>query len=123
MELDAGTKLDAPRRVVYALPRFGEIWPNAELLVAVGEKFIDEAVDVVREPLILRMRVGGLHVAPVGPTQRFRVGGTDNNGDRDQHAGNAGDRQNAHGDFLRDIDVTQMIITEKTSVGSDSNFR
>ena len=67
VEFDAGAKLDAPRRVVDALPRFCKIRSNAELLVAIGQKFVDEAVDVVRETFILRMRVGRLHVAAIGP--------------------------------------------------------
>ena len=43
-----------------------------ELLVARDQRLVDERVDVVGEVLVLRVRVGRLHVAAAGPAQRLR---------------------------------------------------
>ena len=43
-------------------------------LSRIDQELVDEAVDVVGEVLVLRVRVGGLHVAAAGPAQRLGVG-------------------------------------------------
>ena len=73
VELDAGTQLEAPRRRVDLRPRFGERGLESELLVANDQEFVDELVDVVGQVLVLRVRVGRLHVAAARPAQRLGV--------------------------------------------------
>jgi hypothetical protein len=74
MELDAPPKVESPRRRVHLRPRLGERRLQSELLVAGDQELADELVDVVGEVLVLRMRIGGLHVAATRPAQRLGVG-------------------------------------------------
>ena len=96
MELDTGAELDAPGRVVDLLPRLGQAGPDLELLVAVGQEFVDETVDVVRKDFVLRMRVGGLHIAAIRPAQCLRIDGA-LGGDQRNNTANGGNGQDTHG--------------------------
>src|SRR5438552_10173796 len=73
VEFDAGPELETPHRWTYLLPSYGELGPQIELLVAVDQEFIDKLIDVVGESLVLRMRIGCLHVAAIGPAQRYAI--------------------------------------------------
>ena len=46
-----------------------------ELLVALDQELVDQAVDVVGQTFVLRMRIRRLHVAAAGPAQRDRIRG------------------------------------------------
>jgi hypothetical protein len=74
VEFHAGPQLETPGGRVDLRPRLGQRRHEPELLVAHDQEFVDELVDVVGEILVLRMRVGGLHVAAARPAQGFRVG-------------------------------------------------
>src|SRR4029453_2010680 len=97
------------------LPGLGERRPDVELFVAVDQELVDEAVDVVGEALVLRMRIGGLHVAAIAPAQRRGVadgGCCGADGKRDaQQAQNVRTWQRSHGISSTGLPMA-TIITE-----------
>jgi hypothetical protein len=93
VELDARAQLEAPRGRIHLRPRFGESGHLLQLLVAHDEELVDLRVDVVGQVLVLRMRIGGLHVAAARPAQRDRVGARRRDGkdDRERDGGESGE--------------------------------
>jgi hypothetical protein len=101
VELHAGPQLEAPGRRIHLGPRLGERRDERQLLVAHHQELVDLRVDVVGEVLVLRMGIGGLHVAAACPAQRHRVGihgaDTDDGRERDDR-----EVMETHGGYLRE---------------------
>ena len=74
VELDAGPQLEAPRGRIDLRPRLRQRRDDAQVLVALDEELVDQRIDVVGQAFVLRMRIGGLHVAAAGPAQRDGIG-------------------------------------------------
>ena len=73
MPLHSGAQLEAPGDRIDLLPRYRELRHEIELLVAADQEFVHEVVDVVGQAFVLRMRIGRLRIAAVGPAQRLGV--------------------------------------------------
>src|SRR5439155_26527887 len=77
VELDAGAQLEAPGHRIDLLPGHGKLRDQIQLLVAADQELVYEMIDVVGQALVLRVRVGRLRIAAVGPAQCSGVCGAD----------------------------------------------
>jgi hypothetical protein len=84
VEPDAGAEVEAPGHRINLLPGHRKFGPEVELLVTSDEELVDELVHIIGEAFVLRMRIGRLRIAAVGPAERLGIPGAGRERRRDE---------------------------------------